>query len=353
MNARVRRRRHILAPVSTLQVSAVIPTYNRAHLLPRSIGSALAALGPGDEVVVVDDGSTDGTEELVASYGDQVRLVRGEHRGAGAARNLGYAATKGPLVAFLDSDDEWFPGKIELQRALFEASPELVYCCSDFAIQLGSGGERHRWLARWINRARPLDKVFGAGRPYSSLATLPAGREDFPVYSGDFYLTMLHYAFVATFTAMVRKEAAPGLHFAEDLTTAEDWPAFGALTGYGPGAILDTETARQNGHDGPRLTDTDLEIWADCWLEGLDRVWGSDPEFLAGHSEDYRQVVDETRLLRTLGGAKAGRPGAARRLTRQSLADPGAALRVATRFGNRYRWMIAEELKIRVLNRSG
>src|ERR1700761_203811 len=144
------------AAVSPLTVSAVIPTYNRAHLLPRSIGSALAALGPGDEVIVVDDGSTDGTDELVKSYGDPVRLVRGAHRGAGAARNLGYAAAAGPLVAFLDSDDEWFPDKIELQRSLFESWPELVYCCSDFSIQLSSGGERHRWLALWMDRARPL-----------------------------------------------------------------------------------------------------------------------------------------------------------------------------------------------------
>jgi hypothetical protein len=344
---------HIILPVSPLPVSAVIPAYNRAHLLPRSIGSALTALGPGDEVVVVDDGSTDGTEELVESYGDPVRLVCSDNGGAGPARNLGYAAASGPLVAFLDSDDEWLPDKIELQRALLESRSDLVYCCSDFAIQLGSGGERHRWLAVWLDRARPLDKVFGPGRPYSSFAALPPGRADFPVYSGDLYLDQMRHPFIATFTAMVRKEAAPELHFAEDFATAEDWPAFGALSGYGPGAILATETARQNGHDGPRLTDTALEVWADCWLEGLKRVWGSDPEFLAGHSEDYRQVVDEIRLLRTLGDAKAGRPGAARRLARQSLGDPRAAVGVGMRYGTRYRWMIADELKVRLLRRGG
>src|ERR1700761_2592332 len=291
-----------------LAVSTVIPTYNRGHLLPRAIGSALAALGPGDEVVVVDDGSTDGTEDLVQSYGVPVRLVRGEHRGAGAARNLGYAAATGPLVAFLDSDDEWFADKIELQRALFEAMPDLAYSCSDFAIQLKNGEEWNHWLAQWMSRARSLDQVFGPGRPYSTIAALPAGREDFPVYTGDFYLAQLLHNFIATFTVMVRKEAAPELHFAEDFATAEDWLAFAGLSGCGPGAILDLETARQNGHDGPRLTDTALDVWADCWLEGLKRVWGSDPEFLAAHDADYRRVVDETRLLRTLGGAKAGRP---------------------------------------------
>ncbi len=341
----------IIPSVSPLAVSAVIPTYNRAHLLPRSIGSALAALGPGDEVIVVDDGSTDGTDELVESYGDPVRLVRGEHRGAGAARNLGYAAAAGPLVAFLDSDDEWFPDKIELQRALFGAWPELAYCCSDFSIQLNSGGERHRWLALWMDRARRLDKVFGPGKPYSSFAGLPPGREDFPVYSGDLYLTMMRRGFIAAFTLMVRKEAAPALHFAEDFATAEEWPAFGALTGCGPGAILDTETARQNGHDGPRLTEAGLDTWADCWLEGLERVWGSDPEFLAAHGKEYRDVVAEVKLVRTYAEAKAREPGAMRRLARQSLADPGAAFGVGLRFGTKYRRMVSEELKVRLLRR--
>lgn len=335
--------------MSPLAVSAVIPTYNRAHLLPRSIGSALAALGPGDEVIVVDDGSTDGTDELVASYGDPVRLVRGEHGGAGAARNLGYAAAAGPLVAFLDSDDEWFPDKIELQRALFEAWPELVYCCSDFSIQLNSGGERHRWLSLWMDRALRLDRVFGPGRPYSSLAALPPGREDFPVYSGDLYRAMMRRAFIAAFTLMLRKEAAPDLHFATDLATAEEWPAFGALTARGPGAILDTETARQNGHEGPRLTEAGLDTWADCWLEGLERVWGSDPHFLAAHGDEYRAVVAEIELMRTLADAKARSPGAARRLARRCLADPGAAIAVGMRFGTRYRRMATEELKVRLL----
>jgi glycosyltransferase involved in cell wall biosynthesis len=337
--------------MSLLQVSVVIPTYNRAHLLPRSIGSALDALSPGDEVIVVDDGSTDSTAELVESYGDPVRLLRADHGGAGAARNLGYTEAHGPLVAFLDSDDEWFPGKIALQRALFESWPDLVYCCSDFSIQLNRGGERHNWLSLWMDRAISLKKAFGPGTPYSSFAALPPGRDDFSVYSGDFYLAMMRRSFIAAFTLMVRKAAAPDLRFATDFVTAEEWPAFGALTGLGPGAILDLETARQNGHDGPRLTEAALTSWADCFLIGLKQVWGADPEFLAQHGDEYRRVLTEIQLLRALGEVKAGEPRARQRFVRAALADPRSAVGLAARYGSRSGRIAKEELKVRLLHR--
>jgi Glycosyl transferase family 2 len=337
-----------MVPVSPLAVSAVIPTYNRAHLLPRSIDSAIAALGPDDEVIVVDDGSTDGTIALVESYGTQVRLVRGDHGGAGAARNLGLATAKGPLVAFLDSDDEWFPDKIELQRAFLEARPEAVYCCSDFAIKLEDGGERHNWLNLWLDRARPLAKLFGPGRPYSSFAMLPAGRTDFAVFYGDMYRVQLRRGFIAAFTLMVRKEAAGDLHFATDLVTAEEWPAFGALTACGPGALFDLETARQHGHEGPRLTQASLSTWADAWLAGLVRVWGSDPEFLAVHGDEYRAAVDEIRLIRAVAAARGGEPGQWRQAMRLAAGKPRSLLGAGGRFGSRYRRMIGEELRERL-----
>src|SRR4051794_14485488 len=98
-----------------LSVSVVIPTYNRAHLVPRAVASALANVIAGDEVIVVDDGSTDGTETALAPYRERIRLVNGRHAGAGGARNLGVREARGDLVAFLDSDDEWMPGKLALQ----------------------------------------------------------------------------------------------------------------------------------------------------------------------------------------------------------------------------------------------
>lgn len=98
-------------------VSVVIPTYNRAGLLPRAIESVLGQTHDEFEVVVVDDGSTDDTAAVVEGYDDpRVRYVaHEENRGANVARNTGIEAARGEYVAFLDSDDEWHPRKLELQ----------------------------------------------------------------------------------------------------------------------------------------------------------------------------------------------------------------------------------------------
>src|SRR5581483_7673934 len=117
-----------------LSVSVVIPTYNRAPLIARAINSALAAIRSGDEIVVIDDGSTDDTRALVGRYGGAVRLVAAPHAGAGPTRNRGIAEAKNDLIAFLDSDDEWFPDKLELQRNVMRAYPHAIFCFSDFRV---------------------------------------------------------------------------------------------------------------------------------------------------------------------------------------------------------------------------
>lgn len=114
-------------------VSIVIPTYNRAGLISRAIISALVQVMAGDEVIVVDDGSKDRTPAIVASFGPQVRYIPVPNGGAGRARNIGIDHAQGELIAFLDSDDEWFPGKLDLQRTLMRARPDVLYSFSNFS----------------------------------------------------------------------------------------------------------------------------------------------------------------------------------------------------------------------------
>lgn len=104
-------------------VSVVIPTYNRAHLIPRAVASALAQTHRDLEVLVIDDGSRDETRQVMASIRDpRVRFIQRERNGgASACRNTGIAAAKGEVVAFLDSDDEWVPELIERQHAVLSA----------------------------------------------------------------------------------------------------------------------------------------------------------------------------------------------------------------------------------------
>lgn len=120
--------------ISSVKVSVVLPTYNRAHLIRRSITSVLAQTYHDLELIIVDDGSTDNTEEVVRAFDDQrIRYLKyPENRGVSAARNTGIKAARGSYIAFQDSDDEWLPQKLEKQMELFDQDKEgnlgLVLC---------------------------------------------------------------------------------------------------------------------------------------------------------------------------------------------------------------------------------
>ena len=119
-------------------VSVVLPTYNRAQLLPRAIRSVLSQSYRALELIVVDDGSTDGTERLVRSIADErVRYVSRVNGGPAAARNTGIEVARGALVAFQDSDDEWLDGKLERQVEILTNSGEhVVLCVCSYIISL-------------------------------------------------------------------------------------------------------------------------------------------------------------------------------------------------------------------------
>ena len=112
-------------------VSVILPTYNRAHVLRDAIESALRQNGVAVEVIVADDGSTDGTRALVEEYAGQVVYLRQERRGAAAARNLAIEAARGEYLAFLDSDDVWLPGKVAAEMECFAQFPEADVIASD------------------------------------------------------------------------------------------------------------------------------------------------------------------------------------------------------------------------------
>jgi glycosyltransferase involved in cell wall biosynthesis len=277
--------------VRGLQASVVIPTYNRAELVCRAVGSVLAAIGPDDEVIVVDDGSTDDTIARLSAFADpRVRVVFSPHRGAGTARNHGIAAATKPLVAFLDSDDTWMPDKLSLQRALMQRRPDVLFCFSDF-VSREPEGDQGRQLRRWHHDTRGWDEILGPGVPYSSLAPLPEAREDFLVHFGNMYLQEMLHDYIATFTLVVRREeAGDALHFAEDVPTFEDWECFARLARAGTAAFLDCETAWQYGHEGPRLTNATTLDRSVSRLRILERVWGADPEFLGHHQQAFREI---------------------------------------------------------------
>jgi len=108
-------------------VSVVIPTYNRAELLPEAIDSALQQTRPAEEIIVVDDGSTDNTKKAVGSYGARVRYIQQRNAGVASARNSGIRLASGDFVAFLDSDDLWVKNRLECQLNTLALHPELDF----------------------------------------------------------------------------------------------------------------------------------------------------------------------------------------------------------------------------------
>lgn len=112
-------------------VSVVIPTFDRQSVLPRALASVLTQTCAVGEIIVVDDGSTDGTAEMIGEEFPQVRLIVQENEGVSSARNRGIEAASGEWIALLDSDDEWRPEKIERQIRALESHPEQLICHTD------------------------------------------------------------------------------------------------------------------------------------------------------------------------------------------------------------------------------
>ncbi len=113
------------------RVSAIIPTYNRKAFVLEAVDSVLTQTYGDYELIVVDDGSTDGTGEALKRYGAHVRYIFQANKGVSAARNRGLEIAHGEFIAFLDSDDLWLPKKLEIQVAFMNKHPEVEICYTD------------------------------------------------------------------------------------------------------------------------------------------------------------------------------------------------------------------------------
>lgn len=285
-------------PAVSPAVSVIIPTHNRARMVVRAVESVLPQCRAGDEVIVVDDASTDDTATRLQTFGDRIRYERVRHGGAGWARNSGIGLARNPLVAFLDSDDEWLPGKLELQRSLLAARPDVLFCFTDHLYRRPDGQEFHGVL-RYLCGEEWFHEDCGPAVAFSSIAPLPAGQADVPVYVGDLYAKQMEKEFVQVGTLVYRREGpAAALRFPEDLRIRQDWEFVGRLARLGPAAYLDYESEVVHRHAGGQLTNLDDALLVKARMKLLQRVWGEDEVFLRTHGERYRRLLDELRVQR-------------------------------------------------------
>jgi glycosyltransferase involved in cell wall biosynthesis len=173
--------------------SVVIPTYNRAHLLARTLESVWQQRFTDYEVVVVDDGSTDGTQEYLRTFGDRIRVVRQANSGPGAARNIGVLAARGEYVALLDSDDLWFPWTLNI---FAQAVGEFRHPCI-------VGGQ----LVEFTDEAELVSIREG---PYQTS------------WFADFIASSRFPYYVGSGTCVLHRAALSGTTFLEDRLNAED-----------------------------------------------------------------------------------------------------------------------------------
>jgi len=135
-------------------VSVIIPTYNRDAMLKDAVDSVLVQDYRDFELIVVDDGSTDRTPEILKSYREDINVIHQNNQGVSSARNAGIAAASGRLVAFLDSDDIWMPRKLSIQVDFFRANTEALICQTEETwIRNGirvNPGKRHQKVSGMI-----------------------------------------------------------------------------------------------------------------------------------------------------------------------------------------------------------
>lgn len=277
-------------------VSVIVPTFNRAGWLERTVWSALAQTVPPLEVIVVDDGSTDGTEAVARGLPAPVRYLPQANAGVGAARNAGAAAAAGDWLAFLDCEDLWRPEKLEVQFRALADRPGAAWAVSDCTV---IGLDDRPLPGR--QGFREVFEVFHAGGPDPErhlAAFLERGTSGgVPTYGGDLYALLFGGNICLPSSALVRRdafEAAGGFDPAWRL--AEETEFFHRLAAAAPGVVVMAPlVAYRVGLSGALTSPANSVALIRGALESIERAAGLRMPLAAAEREAFARGRD--RLL--------------------------------------------------------
>ncbi len=210
-------------------VSVIIPTYNSASWINETVQSILKQTYPVLEILVVDDGSTDNTVDVVSSYQNPIKYIYQNHRGVSSARNRGIQMARGDLIAFLDADDYWDPRKIEAQVNLL-----------------------HDRSLMWVScETQPFDAI-----------TRTMIREiTSPMQEGDILDALLLNNFIGSATPIVRKsifEQVGYFNEAYDARIGEDWDMWLRIASRYPLGVVRERLAFQRLHSDSTMSSTSM-----------------------------------------------------------------------------------------------
>lgn len=153
-------------------ISVILPTHNRADLVSQAVESVLNQTFKDIELIVIDDGSTDNTEDALRPYFSMINYIRQAQGGPGKARNQGIKSARGEYIAFIDDDDIWLPFKLELQMECFIKHPELALICTNFKV-FDSKNESDSYIDKYFGMFKrtglKLDNIFQYKEALSSV----------------------------------------------------------------------------------------------------------------------------------------------------------------------------------------
>lgn len=296
-------------------VSVLIPTYNRAYILGQTLDSVLAQTYRPIEVIVVDDGSTDGTRELVSRYGNAVRYIYQPNAGLAAARNTGLKAARGEFIALQDSDDLWAPWKLAAQVGLMHRFPDLALVWTDMtAVDPQDRVVRENHLATMYDVYRTFDWQAHLP-PVGTLAELvtdtPAAVAGARVRRGNIFSAMFMGNLVHPPVAMMRRRhiARTGGLDETYAWTCEDYEFFWRVAREGSGALIEAPGMRYRVEASDQLTKPDLHLYiARGNLAALQRRLQEDgpqialpPSVMQEHLADAHAWLAEEELFSSHG----------------------------------------------------
>jgi len=203
------------------RVSVIIPTYNRSTLITETIDSVLAQTYLDFELIIVDDGSTDNTLEVLSMYGERIKIIQQDNQGQGSARNTGINSSRGELIAFLDSDDLWKPNKLEIQYELIKKKPDLAWVYSDAEAFDGMTGE-----------------------------TLYSFGEKQILWEGDILEKILIQDFIPSPTPLIKKSVFEHVGYFNNYEASQDWDMWIRIAEKYPIGLIPEPLARYRKHSG-------------------------------------------------------------------------------------------------------
>ena len=226
-------------------VSIVIPTYNGAKYLPECVESCLGQSYPNLEIVVIDDGSTDDTIDVLRSYQGKIEYHYQENAGLAEARNTGHRIASGKYIAWLDADDIAHPERILLQALYLEKHGDVVLVCTNFCAFDEMGKKYDEYATRYYSQLQvpggveeilPEIEEIDSGSYHAGNRTIASAK----IFSGDGRHKLIWGNFIHPPTIMMRKSACKKAgELKKNIPTQEDWEYFFRISKYGMIAWID------------------------------------------------------------------------------------------------------------------